>query len=82
MSFINYKDVKPKNMFEFSNLYKKANKSLNRLRYQFEEAYNRPLNRTELKHIFNLHFKIKHMAENYKYLEEKLAKLTSDSPSD
>ena len=69
---IKYEDIKPKNLHEFSSLYKRADKILRKLKAQLENAYNRPLNKTELKHIFNLHFKIKHMVENYKYLREKL----------
>ncbi len=72
MSLPKYEDIKPKNLHEFSTLYKRADKILRKLKAQLENAHNRPLNKNKLKHIFNLHFKIKHMAENYKYLQEKL----------
>ena len=71
MLFIKYEDLKPKNLFEFPKLYKKTNKILNKLWYQLETVYGRKLTKKELKNICRLYFKVKKMAECYKYVQEE-----------
>ena len=70
--YTRYEDIKPKNKVEFPKLYRKANKHLSKIWGKLETAYGRPLYPKEFKQITLLHFQIKHMAENYKYLQEKL----------
>ena len=72
MQFANYEEIKTKNNNDFSLFYKKNNKLLRKLAGQLERVYGKTPNKREIRHVVNLYFKIKHMAENYKYLQEKV----------
>ena len=72
MLFIKYENIKPNNKIEFEKLYRKANKHLIKIWRELEKAYGRPLCSKEFKQITLLYFKIRRMAENYKYLQENL----------